>query len=311
MASSESAPIQQANEVQGRLASDADCDRPPFLDQAAPEKSNSAKAPDHLRFGVASTIRASQRITSIDGLRGLLAAYVMLAHVFEWSTVRLPSLNPGIAVAVFFLMSGYVLTPTWKGDYGEFLVRRFVRLWPVYAFVLGVSVAVFGTRLTWADFAFYPIFPDPSVMYGDGPVWSLRVEAWMMLAFPLIVWSGETLARTIAVCLAMLLASTAVPAAIFGVLFVLGAYCARYPFSFRPLDGAILQWLGKISYSLYLTHWLVIRFCTQNLRDIAPLVEIPLALIIGYLVWSTIERRSIALSHMAGQFVKRARMAIA
>lgn len=101
-------------------------------------------------------------------------------------------------MAIFFLMSGYVLTPTWKGDYREFLIRRFLRLWPLYALVLAICIPLFGTIVTLGDFVCYPIFPGYSLMHGDGPVWSLRVEMWAMVIFPAIVWAGKTLPRTVA-----------------------------------------------------------------------------------------------------------------
>lgn len=91
----------------------------------------------------------------------------------------------------------------------------------------------------------------------------------------------------------------------------MGSYLVRYRFDFAPLNWAIPQWLGKISYSLYLTHWIVIRACGEWLPAWASIVSLPLAIVVGYLVWRTIETRSIALSHMAGQLVRQTKWKIA
>ena len=97
----------------------------------------------------------------------------------------------------------------------------------------------------------------------------------------------------------------------FGALFVLGSYLTRYRFNVAAFNWAIPQWLGKISYSLYLTHWIVLERCVAVSPRFGAIVAIPLALVVGYVVWAGIERPSFELSRKAGSILTRAKMAIA
>jgi len=245
------------------------------------------------------------RVPSIDGLRGVLALYVMTMHFLGMISVRTPLPNPHLAVMIFFLMSGYVLTPIWDGDYLSFLARRFLRLWPVYAFCLATGALLLGVAVSWSDFLWYPLTANATVSTIDFPMWSLLVEAWMMLAMPLIAWSGKSLPRLAFGITCFVALSHFVPLAMNGTLFILGGYCAKWRFNFAPLNTRVPQWLGKVSYSLYLTHWLVFKVCCSYLTGTAYFAAFPTAMLIGYLVWSTIERRSVRLSREFAQFVKQ------
>lgn len=249
------------------------------------------------------------RNASIDGLRGLLASYVFLAHYGGYWGHPLPGSE--LAVDAFFVMSAYVLTPGWRGDYAQFLLRRWLRLWPVYAFALVVAALIFSRSLEWTDFVFYPLTLSRTVGYLDSPVWSLRVEMWAMVVFPLFVWGGKKAERTLAVAVLFLVANCFVDRVGFGALFVLGSSLVRYRFNFAPLNWAIPQWLGKISYSLYLTHWIVLDGCATFFPRFGGFFAFPLTFVVGYLVWAGIERHSIALSRKAGSILGRAKIAIA
>ncbi len=86
----------------------------------------------------------NKRIYEIDSLRGIAALVVVFAHFqpFFWSRV----VHWGfLAVDLFFIMSGFVLTKTYEarilsGAIGarDFLVRRFARLAPLHYLTLGV-----------------------------------------------------------------------------------------------------------------------------------------------------------------------------
>src|ERR1035437_773186 len=101
------------------------------------------------------------RNTSIDGLRVLLAMLVVFVHYFDYVGSNLPI--GFLPVDCFFVMSGYVLTPGWRGNHGEFLIRRVLRLWPVYAFALAVASLLYGCVLPWTAYAFFPLEPGELV----------------------------------------------------------------------------------------------------------------------------------------------------
>jgi peptidoglycan/LPS O-acetylase OafA/YrhL len=137
-------------------------------------------------------------------------------------------------------------------------------------------------------------------------MWSLFVEAWSALFMPVIVWIGRRSAPT-AVAIAALAALQFVSKDIsYGAYFVLGSYMSKFTLDGKLFSGAFTQWLGKVSYSLYLTHLLVIAGCRYHFPDIAIYIAIPASLAVAYCVWFAIERPSIWLSRyfgrLAGQF---------
>ena len=61
-----------------------------------------------------------KRILALDGLRGCLAVVVVAAHYDELFRTNALFLSGQLAVVIFFLMSGYVLTRSWDGNYFPF-----------------------------------------------------------------------------------------------------------------------------------------------------------------------------------------------
>ena len=111
------------------LTNDAIAD--PIRPQRSLRRTGGARRPVAAMSG--APVAGAARVAAVDGLRGLLAVVVLAWHVaapfgLAW---LLPAAN--LAVATFFVLSGYVLTRGWDGRYGVFLIRRFLRLWPVYA----------------------------------------------------------------------------------------------------------------------------------------------------------------------------------
>jgi peptidoglycan/LPS O-acetylase OafA/YrhL len=90
-----------------------------------------------------------KRLECLDGLRGLLAAYVLLDHMVPFA--RLPdwvtslTSHGGAAVDLFFVLSGLVIAKALDRADGRahgFLVARAARLIPVFLPVFIVSVAI-------------------------------------------------------------------------------------------------------------------------------------------------------------------------
>ena len=90
-----------------------------------------------------------KRLECLDGLRGVLAVYVMLGHMAPFAVlpgwlIRLLS-HGGAAVDVFFILSGMVIVQSLE-SFGwharGFLVARIARTYPVYLVMLAVAVPV-------------------------------------------------------------------------------------------------------------------------------------------------------------------------
>jgi peptidoglycan/LPS O-acetylase OafA/YrhL len=104
-------------------------------------------------------LRESQKIQSLEGLRGVMAAWVILGHLaqtFEW---HVPMLNRDVlAVDVFIMLSGFViarLIDVRAEPYGAYITRRALRIFPLWLLVLAVSTLMVGIQLQAAEpFAF-------------------------------------------------------------------------------------------------------------------------------------------------------------
>src|ERR1700733_329899 len=90
-----------------------------------------------------------KRLECLDGLRGVLAVYVMLGHLAPFAMIpgwiAQPWSHGNAAVDVFFILSGLVIVQSlesfgWRGR--GFLIARAARIFPVYLAMLLVAVAV-------------------------------------------------------------------------------------------------------------------------------------------------------------------------
>jgi peptidoglycan/LPS O-acetylase OafA/YrhL len=248
--------------------------------------------------------RPSGRIAALDGLRGVLAAVVVADHAaMDFGSESLGH-AANIAVTIFFILSGMVLTRQWDGRYLPFLASRFVRLWPVFALCLAWGYARAGMRPEILEFFWIPV-PRYDANSICPPMWSLFIEAWASLAMPAIVWTarGGVFRSLACVAAGIVVACLWWPqnAALrafecYSVCFVVGAlFSGRSPRS-PLLEAPVPQFLGKISYSLYLTHWLVLEMALRQLGFWGVCAAIPLCFPIAWLVWWAVERPSIAAS---------------
>jgi peptidoglycan/LPS O-acetylase OafA/YrhL len=244
---------------------------------------------------------ASARVASIDGLRGLLAVVVLAWHVCAPFGINWMLMPANFAVGLFFVLSSYVLTRSWEGRFGVFLARRAVRLWPVYALCLAAGYIIASVPPVWSEFLWYPLIgpnDEPSI---NPPMWSLFLEVWAMPFMPLIVWSSFDKIRGIMCAAAAMLVGLIAPPVSFLCLFVIGASFSHISFRNRLLEAAIPQWLGRISYSLYLSHALVLKVFVHAFGAWGGVLAIPAAFCIGWLIWWSVERQSIKLSRKIGR----------
>lgn len=247
-------------------------------------------------------------MAAIDGLRGLLATVVVIDHaVLECGHEEL-GLAADVSVVAFFVMSGYALTRGWDGLFGRFLMRRFVRLWPVYALALGAGYLLAQRPPEPLEFFWVPL-PRYDANEICPPAWSLFIEAWTALAMPAIVWSARGgLGRSVA-CIAACLATDIfwVPVnrglrafECYLVCFIVGAALSRKILRSTLLEAAPMQMLGRISYSLYLTHWLVLRLAARTMGPAGVVLCTPLAFLVAAAVYAHVERPSLMLSRSLG-----------
>ena len=96
------------------------------------------------------------RVPFLDGIRGYAALWVVLGHVSFWTGFSLPFVsNPALAVDVFMIMSGFLMTQhfflrrsrePWNSPRTWFIfyIRRFFRSAPLYYQILIPSSLLFG-----------------------------------------------------------------------------------------------------------------------------------------------------------------------
>jgi peptidoglycan/LPS O-acetylase OafA/YrhL len=150
-------------------------------------------------------------LPALSGLRFFLAGYVLLFHfaplffggsVFARNFVRAGS----SAIPCFFLLSGFILTYAHVIDSAhldqprrQFRLARFLRIYPAYllAFLCSAPFALVQSRHfavtihTFIDIGLFLLLLQTWVpglwSYWNYPAWSLSVEAFFYVLFPLMV----------------------------------------------------------------------------------------------------------------------------
>lgn len=143
---------------------------------------------------------AERPIVSLDGLRGLAALMVVASHGAASGLHLVPGLNlEGIGkhgVYLFFVLSAFLLTrqalrwfpsTNWWADLRAYAVRRFARIFPLYALVLVTAWLLggpgLGVPLDGAALARHLVLTQ-----GSGIYWSVPVEFCYYLWIPLLAF---------------------------------------------------------------------------------------------------------------------------
>ena len=249
---------------------------------------------------------SSARVASVDGLRGLLAAFVMFAHLVNAAGDGRYIGLANLCVVAFFIISGYVLTRGWRGSYPGFLARRFVRLWPLYALCIAVGGWLAMKPAPLSYYVWFPFMGVERQAPQDPVTWSLFVEAWAMPFMPLIIWLGRRPAAMFAALTLLFASRLWTPDLFYGAFFIIGSHLAGRTMSSKFLDSAPVQWLGRVSYSLYLSHVLTIAVLKHHAPGLWLYLAVPCCLAVAELLCVVIEQPSIALSRRAGRWIDRA-----
>ena len=167
-----------------------------------------------------SGVQRSERrpaLHALTGVRFFAAFYVVLFHTLPFlkSHFRLNLgveqflSNGNLAVAFFYLLSGFILAYTYAGkirnlrDYGRYLRARFARIYPVYLLALLLALPFqlktsFAAKLAvlFMIQAWNPANPGLAGVW-NYPAWSLSVEAFFYIIFPVFLvpmskWSVRT-----------------------------------------------------------------------------------------------------------------------
>jgi peptidoglycan/LPS O-acetylase OafA/YrhL len=98
-----------------------------------------------------------KRINELESLRGILALWVVVSHILPSAGILEEALGPfkflakgDNAVDVFIIMSGFFiffLLDSAQEKYGQFIIRRFLRLFPAYLVCLIISILMVNVSL--------------------------------------------------------------------------------------------------------------------------------------------------------------------
>lgn len=187
---------------------------------------------------VIAAARAGERLETLQVLRALAAAMVVLVHCLANFTMlgfEKPALRLGAGVDVFFVISGFVMVHASQRFFGRadgpraFLVRRLVRIVPLYWLATSLALLLIGLRSTVGD----AVIPDaadiltsylfiPHDTHGFGPDapfpihdlgWTLNYEMFFYAVFAAAVLlpRGAAVATVTVVLAGGVLIAAAVP----------------------------------------------------------------------------------------------------
>ncbi|MCM2322536.1 MAG: acyltransferase, partial [Oligoflexia bacterium] len=158
---------------------------------------------------------AKGRVPALDGLRSLAILLVIGIHALmtfhtvggaESALTRFPLLKGGwIGVDLFFVLSGFLIgKQLWSElrrrgtiHVGRFLLKRGLRIWPLYFAVIGAAWALGlpprgASEAAWPELAFLSNYFGEHFVPGS---WSLATEEQFYLAFPVLLWVASRFTR--------------------------------------------------------------------------------------------------------------------
>ena len=231
-------------------------------------------------------MRAERHLVSLDAVRGLAAAAVALPHFFLFRGTSSAPLEyvSVMAVELFFVLSGVVLAPQLlhcvsTGSFREvktFYIRRWMRTLPPY-FVALVGIASLTHNLWTYDFAAYALFIRNLAWIKDANdffavSWSLAVEEWFYLIFPVFLVLATRRMSPLAAGCAFLV--------IFLLLKI--AYAVAFPDAFALGRRVVILRVDSICFGFLLS--LVLH--QPALRSPAAAAGFAFALVLSFVFWS-------------------------
>ncbi len=156
-------------------------------------------------------VRSKYHLPSLTGIRAIAASLVFFYHwFFSYAAslpliVRAPSEVGYVGVPIFFALSGFLITIRYHEDlhqrrisYGTYLTKRFIRIYPLYFFILTFFVIAFqrpesmvprGARALFISYTLTQAFFPDVLLIGTAVGWTLTLEIVFYLIAPaLIKW---------------------------------------------------------------------------------------------------------------------------
>jgi peptidoglycan/LPS O-acetylase OafA/YrhL len=253
--------------------------------------------------------------TDLTPVRLALATGVMLSHAFAFLHLTEPMLFHKtlgrLSVLGFFLLSGYVISSSWKRRpvLAAFAIRRALRILPGFfvAFVLSIIIFFLACqlqrhvtpRLDWLGLAgqFLLVLP-PTVIVGqvveepNGQLWSISWELICYALTPLVfrIASKWTIGLLYGVLFCLLATrpneNTELEVLMF-TCFLSGGILSKYRIPYLKTPK-----IPDVSYGLYLYGWPIELFVSYWVRSPAPLflISTPLICVAAYISHKFIER---------------------
>ncbi|HWU72922.1 MAG TPA: acyltransferase [Sphingomonas sp.] len=167
---------------------------------------------------------AGNLIKPLTSIRFFAAIFVVMYHSgsgFINAQRHIPDalksvlLNGYTGVTFFFVLSGFILHHTYRcklldqDNIKRFAVARFARIYPVYLITVILMFPFVGVNHDWRDLPQFFLLhwwitaPWPLLGLWNGPSWTISVEAFFYLCFPLLT-ARATKFSTRSICLALL-----------------------------------------------------------------------------------------------------------
>ena len=255
---------------------------------------------------------------NFEFLRIFAALAVLFSHHYALSRLNEPALPGvislgGLAVMVFFSVSGFLVTQSWFSDRNafRFLSRRFLRIWPALTIVVALTVLLLGPittslslpdyfshKATWDYFRILLMqihFPLPGVFTNNpesnsvnGSLWTIPFEVRCYLVMGFIGLIGLLRSQRWIILWSLIFFIWYFNK---GLPDVVGKYIPGREFSAYFIAGVLLQcikhwWLPRSHLVMLTALALGLLLYYSGLRYIALLVMVPV-LSIGFGMQST------------------------
>ena len=133
-------------------------------------------------------------IKELEGLRGILAIWVLISHLM-WGSGFTPDkvrglwaipFSGGTPVSIFIIMSGFViflLLDTQKTNYFEYIIRRLFRLYPIFLItsLVGIFLFIEGYGILGGN------YDGPNVFVRSGEYYEIK---WIVVISQLLMLQG-------------------------------------------------------------------------------------------------------------------------